>query len=92
VRVLLFLLFSLLSMGQIAFVAHIVSLFLAPPDRPGRTNLFTGGHQHFNEKAAFPLFCTHCPLSRHELLSTIERSCEELLSGTGGNVLRLIPR
>jgi hypothetical protein len=28
--VLLFLLFSLLSMGQIAFVAHIVSLFLAP--------------------------------------------------------------
>jgi hypothetical protein len=33
VRVLLFLLFSLLSMGQIAFVAHIVSLFLAPPDR-----------------------------------------------------------
>jgi hypothetical protein len=31
VRVLLFLLFSLLSMGQIAFVAHIVSLFLALP-------------------------------------------------------------
>jgi hypothetical protein len=30
VRVLLFLLFSLLSMGQIAFVAHIVSLFPAP--------------------------------------------------------------
>ena len=30
VRVLLFLLFSLLSMGQIVFVAHIVSLFLAP--------------------------------------------------------------
>ena len=34
VRVLVFLLFSLLSMGKIAFVVHIVSLFIAPSDRP----------------------------------------------------------
>ena len=91
VRVLFFLLFSLLSMGQIAFVAHIVSLFLAPPDRLAGP-LFTGWHQRYNEKVAFPLFYTHPPLSRHELLSTIERSCKELLSGAGGNVLRLTLR
>jgi hypothetical protein len=73
-RVLLFLFFSLLSMGQITFGAHIVSLFLAPPDRLAGPSYSREGHQRFNEKAAFPLFCTHPPLSRHELLSTIERS------------------
>jgi hypothetical protein len=33
-----------------------------------------------------------CAGPTHELLSTIERSCKELLSGAGGNVLRLTLR
>jgi hypothetical protein len=61
-------------MGQIACVAHIVSLFLAPPDRLAGPSYSPEGHQRFNEKVAFLLFCTHPPLSRHELLSTIEQS------------------
>jgi hypothetical protein len=84
--VLLFLLFSLLSMGQIAFVAHIVSYSWRPPDRLAGPSYSREGHQRLNEKVAFPLFCTHPPLSRHELLSTLndpeKNYCPRRAAGT----------